>query len=290
MLQTIELARLAPPPAVPRIRGRRARRPQRSRERHRPGRPVRHRRARRSLLLRQRAPAPPHRAAGVPHRPHADHQRDVPELRRGRRLRAPAVVAARRGRGRRSTTSRTPRAGAWAHGRVAPLDAGRLGAAGPGRARGAHLLVRGRRLRKSTRRAPPHRGGVGEGGDLGPGVRLGPCVSVGRRGTRAAPCQPRPRRARPGARRRLSGRGRALRRARDARRRLGVDGERVRWLRRLRRPSLPRVLRGVLRPRLPGAARRLMGHAGAGPTPTFRNWDLPQRRQIFSGVRLAWDA
>jgi gamma-glutamyl hercynylcysteine S-oxide synthase len=23
---------------------------------------------------------------------------------------------------------------------------------------------------------------------------------------------------------------------------------------------------------------------------TFRNWDLPQRRQIFSGVRLAWDA
>ena len=22
-------------------------------------------------------------------------------------------------------------------------------------------------------------------------------------------------------------------------------------------------------------------------TPTFRNWDLPQRRQIFSGVRLA---
>jgi gamma-glutamyl hercynylcysteine S-oxide synthase len=25
-------------------------------------------------------------------------------------------------------------------------------------------------------------------------------------------------------------------------------------------------------------------------TPHFRNWDLPQRRQIFSGVRLAWDA
>ena len=24
-------------------------------------------------------------------------------------------------------------------------------------------------------------------------------------------------------------------------------------------------------------------------TPTFRNWDLPVRRQIFSGVRLAWD-
>jgi iron(II)-dependent oxidoreductase len=25
-------------------------------------------------------------------------------------------------------------------------------------------------------------------------------------------------------------------------------------------------------------------------TPTFRNWDLPERRQIFAGVRLAWDA
>ena len=25
-------------------------------------------------------------------------------------------------------------------------------------------------------------------------------------------------------------------------------------------------------------------------TPTFRNWDLPQRRQIFSGLRLASDA
>ena len=25
-------------------------------------------------------------------------------------------------------------------------------------------------------------------------------------------------------------------------------------------------------------------------TPTFRNWDLPARRQIFSGIRVAWDA
>ena len=30
------------------------------------------------------------------------------------------------------------------------------------------------------------------------------------------------------------------------------------------------------------SSRRVVG-------PTFRNWDLPQRRQIFSGLRLAWD-
>jgi gamma-glutamyl hercynylcysteine S-oxide synthase len=29
---------------------------------------------------------------------------------------------------------------------------------------------------------------------------------------------------------------------------------------------------------------------GRVATPTFRNWDLPQRRQIFSGFRLVWDA
>jgi iron(II)-dependent oxidoreductase len=29
---------------------------------------------------------------------------------------------------------------------------------------------------------------------------------------------------------------------------------------------------------------------GAAIRPSFRNWDLPIRRQIFSGVRLAWDA
>jgi iron(II)-dependent oxidoreductase len=28
---------------------------------------------------------------------------------------------------------------------------------------------------------------------------------------------------------------------------------------------------------------------GASIRPSFRNWDLPIRRQIFTGVRLAWD-
>ena len=32
--------------------------------------------------------------------------------------------------------------------------------------------------------------------------------------------------------------------------------------------------------------------AVAPPTirPSFRNWDYPVRRQIFTGVRMAWDA
>ena len=50
---------------------------------------------------------------------------------------------------------------------------------------------------------------------------------------------------------------------------------------------LPRVLAGVLRRRLPRAARRLVGDPARVATPRFRNWDLPQRRQIFAGVRLA---
>ena len=40
-----------------------------------------------------------------------------------------------------------------------------------------------------------------------------------------------------------------------------------------------RVLRGGSWATQPCAART-----------TFRNWDLPERRQIFSGLRLAWDA
>ena len=36
-------------------------------------------------------------------------------------------------------------------------------------------------------------------------------------------------------------------------------------------------------------ARRLVGDPAARGTPTFRNWDFPQRRQIFAGLRLARD-
>ena len=116
-------------------------------------------------------------------------------------------------------------------------------------------------------------------------------VPVGPRGAGAAPCEPRPRAARPGARGRLSGRGRALRRARACSATSG-SGRRATSAATTASPPIPyreysevffghgyRVLRGGS-----WATRR------AWRRPTFRNWDLPQRRQIFSGVRLAWDA
>ena len=58
---------------------------------------------------------------------------------------------------------------------------------------------------------------------------------------------------------------------------------------RLPRLPLPRVLRGVLRRRVPCAARRLVDHRPVVARSSFRNWDYPQRRQIFSGIRCARD-
>ena len=39
-----------------------------------------------------------------------------------------------------------------------------------------------------------------------------------------------------------------------------------------------------------GPARRLLGDPPERDRPSFRNWDLPQRRQIFAGLRCARDA
>ena len=72
---------------------------------------------------------------------------------------------------------------------------------------------------------------------------------------------------------------------------LGMDLLGLPRLSRLRGLPLPRVLRGLLRRR----ATRCCAAAPGRPIrsvvrPSFRNWDLPQRRQIFSGLRCARDA
>ena len=121
------------------------------------------------LRVRQRASPPHGRPPGLPDRPHAHHQRDVPPLRRGRRLPAPRVVVGR-GLGLEGGVRHhaPPRLGRRARG-VAAVAHRRLVAAAPSGAGGPHLLVRGRRLRQSPLSPAPDRGRVGEGGDLDPG-------------------------------------------------------------------------------------------------------------------------
>ena len=84
-----------------------------------------------------------------------------------------------------------------------------------------------------------------------------------------------------------SRRGQQVGRAPDVRRRVGVDRVRLPRLPRLPVLPVPRVLRGVLRARVQGAARRVVGDAPAAMRTTFRNWDYPIRRQIFAGFRCA---
>ena len=121
-----------------------------------------------------------------------------------------------------------------------------------GRARLPRLLVRGRRLRQSARRAPAHRGRVGAGGDLG-----------------AAEDATGPEAARGGSGGCGSG---------PAARFHGYPGFRAYPYREYSEVFFGedyRVLRGGSWATHPRVA-----------SPTFRNWDLPLRRQIFAGVRL----
>ena len=227
------------------------------------------------LRLRQRAPAPRGRAARLPHRPHAGHQRHLAALRRGRRLRAPRVVV-RRGLVVEGAVRHHP---PWLHWpddgrRVAH---GRMGAARPGQARRPRLLVRGRRLRPRTRRPPPHRGRVGEGGDLGPGRRQARRYPWGDEPPAARHANLDQRAFGTAAGRRATRTGASpVRRAGHARRRLGVDGERLPRL-----PRLPRRTPTASTPRSSSAPTTRCCAAARGrprarvATPTFRNWDLP---------------
>lgn len=70
----------------------------------------------------------------------------------------------------------------------------------------------------------------------------------------------------------------------------------IRWQRQRPSRTVARERRGLRRPRrsvaaLAAVARRVSwGTRSRLIGASFRNWDLPQRRQIFAGLRLAMEA
>ena len=149
-----------------------------------------------------------------------------------------------------------------------------------------------RGVRALGRQAAADRGRVGEGGPLGPGDRPVPPLPVGRRrpGAASTPtsasgtCRPAPVGAYPAG-------ASPLRRAPAHRRRLGVD----RLATSAATRASPRSRTGSTREVFFGRDYRVLRGGSFGTDPaacrgTFRNWDYPIRRQIFSGFRCARDA
>lgn len=143
------------------------------------GRSVHHGHLGRAVGAGQRTARAPTGGGAVLDRRHARHQRRVPGVRRGRRLRRPALVDAR-GLGARAP--RPPhRAAVLAPGgravAAAPFRGHRTGAAG--RAGAARVLVRGGRVRPLGGAQAAHRDRVGEGRPARPGHGPLPALPVG---------------------------------------------------------------------------------------------------------------
>ncbi len=155
----------------------------------------------------------------------------------------------------------------------------------------ARVLARGAGLRALGRQAAAHRGGVGEGGPLRPGHRPIPALPVGRRRTRPpqhanlgqrhlspAPVGAYPAGASPLGVQQLIG---------DVWEWTSSGWEPYPGFEVFPYPEYSQVFFG-------GDYRVLRGGSfGTDPAAvraTFRNWDLPIRRQIFAGFRCARDA
>ena len=211
------------------------------------------------LRLRQRAPATHGRAGAVRDRPRPGQQRRL--RRASSRRRAPS----------RRCTGSADGEGGWvdtAMGRAAELDPGAVV---------VHVdYAQAAGVRRVGGQAPADRVRVGGRGRRAP-TRSAPTSTI----SPSAPPRPAP----TATRRPDSGAVQML-------------GDVWEWTSsdftaypRLRGLPLRRVLQGLLRPRAQGAARRRLGDPAAASIRTsFRNWDLPERRQIFSGLRCARDA
>ena len=183
--------------------------------------------------------------------------------------------------------------------RAAVLAAGGWGGCGAGsgspsrfrpRAGAARVLVRGGGVRRLGGTAAAHRGGVGEGGQVRPGVRPVPRATRGATRTRARACQPRP--AAPAAAPAGSYPAGAapLRRTAADRRRVGVDASDF-----LPYPGFTAFPYKEYSEVFFGAEYKVLRGGSFAVDPvacrgTFRNWDYPIRRQIFAGFRTARDA
>ncbi len=256
-----------------------------------PAGPCADRRPRRGIRLRQRAPAPPARAARVPHRALPRDQRRLARVDRGRWLHAPGVVVsggldlARAGAGRPAgrldrrshprVAARPPRAASTRRDRSSTSPSTKPRRSPPPTGCACRPSSSGRRPPRGTPRpASTPALAVGRGRACGPAPTptsiSSPAAPRGRAACRAAP-------RRSGASRcsATSGSGRA---ARSIATRASPP---------TRTGSTPRS--SSARTTASCAAARGRPAPGSRRVP-FRNWDFPQRRQIFAGLRLAGDA
>ena len=209
------------------------------------------------LRLRQRAPPPPGRGRAFPDRPDARHQRRLHRLHRGDRRRAADVLGARRG----------GRLGPHRHGE----DRRTVDPRPPGDPR---LLARGRCLRPLGGQAAPDRAGVGGGRGRQRAASAPTSTSSPSAARRRAPTPTPPPDC--GAVQMLG----------DVWEWTSSDFTAYPGFAAFPYPEYSEVFFGDTYKVLRGGAwatRRDVIRT------SFRNWDLPERRQIFSGIRCASD-